>query len=52
MELECIDRMYLNTYVPQLTTEAGVASFERDLETERSDRHRARSRLYRVLHSF
>jgi hypothetical protein len=25
MELECIDRMYLNAYVPQLTTEAGVA---------------------------
>ena len=23
MELECIDRMYLNAYVPQLTTEAG-----------------------------
>jgi hypothetical protein len=29
MELECIDRMYLNAYVPQLTTEAGVASFVR-----------------------
>jgi hypothetical protein len=27
MELECIDRMYLNAYVPQLTTEAGVAGF-------------------------
>jgi hypothetical protein len=25
MELESIDRMYLNAYVPQLTTEAGVA---------------------------
>jgi hypothetical protein len=29
MELECIDRMYLNAYVPQLTSEAGVASFFR-----------------------
>jgi hypothetical protein len=23
LELECIDRMYLNAYVPQLTSEAG-----------------------------
>ena len=29
LELECIDRMYLNAYVPQLTTEAGVAAFVR-----------------------
>jgi len=29
MELECIDRMYLNAYVPQLTSEAGVAGFVR-----------------------
>jgi hypothetical protein len=29
MELESIDRMYLNAYVPQLTTEAGVAGFVR-----------------------
>ena len=29
MELECIDRMYLNAYLPQLTTEGGVASFFR-----------------------
>jgi hypothetical protein len=27
LELECIDRMYLNAYVPQLTTEAGIAAF-------------------------
>jgi len=27
LELECIDRMYLNAYVPQLTSEAGIASF-------------------------
>jgi len=27
MELECIDRMYLNAYVPQLTTETGIAAF-------------------------
>src|SRR5262247_551718 len=27
--LECIDRMYLNAYVPQLTSEAGVAGFVR-----------------------
>src|ERR1039457_6911849 len=25
MELECIDRMYLNAYVPQLTSDAGLA---------------------------
>ena len=29
LELECIDRMYLNAYVPQLTSEAGVAGFGR-----------------------
>lgn len=27
MELECIDRMYLNAYVPLLTSEAGIAAF-------------------------
>ena len=27
MELECIDRMYLNAYVPKLTSEAGIAGF-------------------------
>lgn len=27
LELECIDRMYLNAYVPQLTSEAGIAAF-------------------------
>jgi hypothetical protein len=27
MELECIDRMYLNAYVPQLTSEGGIAAF-------------------------
>ena len=27
MELECIDRMYLNCYVPQLTSEGGIAAF-------------------------
>ena len=27
MELECIDRMYLNAYVPKLTTEGGIAAF-------------------------
>ena len=30
LELECIDRMYLNAYVPQLTSEAGVAGFVRE----------------------
>jgi hypothetical protein len=30
MELECIDRMYLNAYVPKLTSDAGVAGFVRD----------------------
>ena len=29
IELECIDRMYLNAYVPKLTSEAGVAGFVR-----------------------
>src|SRR6516165_4662922 len=29
MEMESIDRIYLNAYVPQLTTEAGVAGFVR-----------------------
>jgi len=29
LELECIDRMYLNAYVPKLTSEAGVAAFFR-----------------------
>lgn len=29
LELECIDRMYLNVYVPQLQRESGVASFFR-----------------------
>lgn len=27
MELECIDRMYLNAYVPQLTSGGGIAAF-------------------------
>jgi len=30
MQLECIDRMYLNAYVPQLTSEGGIAAFCRD----------------------
>ena len=29
MELECIDRMYLNAYIPKLTSAAGVAGFFR-----------------------
>jgi len=29
LELECIDRMYLNAYVPLLTSEGGIASFFR-----------------------
>ena len=29
MELECIDRMYINAYIPKLTTEGGIASFFR-----------------------
>src|SRR6266536_3877342 len=29
MELECIDRMYLNAYLPKLTSEKGVAGFFR-----------------------
>jgi len=27
MELECIDRMYLNAYVPALTSECGIVAF-------------------------
>jgi hypothetical protein len=27
MELECIDRMYLYAYVPQLTSAGGIAAF-------------------------
>src|SRR2546425_5025101 len=27
MELECIDRMYLNAYVPLLTSEGGIAAY-------------------------
>ena len=27
LELECIDRMYLNAHVPKLTSEAGIAAF-------------------------
>lgn len=30
LELECIDRLYLNAYLPKLTSEAGVASFFRN----------------------
>lgn len=30
MELECVDRMYLNAYIPKLTTDAGAAWFLRD----------------------
>ncbi len=29
LEVECIDRMYLNAYVPQLQYESGVAAFFR-----------------------
>jgi hypothetical protein len=29
LELECLDRLYLNAYVPKLTSEAGVAGFLR-----------------------
>ena len=29
LELECVDRLYLNAYVPKLTSEAGVAGFLR-----------------------
>jgi hypothetical protein len=34
-ELECIDRMYLNLYVPQLTSAGGVASYFRDYKGQR-----------------
>ena len=29
LELECIDRMYLNAYVPKLTSERGIAGYFR-----------------------
>jgi hypothetical protein len=35
LELECIDRMYLNCYVPQLTSAAGVASYFRNYKGHR-----------------
>jgi hypothetical protein len=35
LELECIDRMYLNLYVPQLTSAGGVASYFRDYKGHR-----------------
>ena len=31
LELECVDRMYLNVYVPLLQTPAGVAYYPRDV---------------------
>lgn len=34
-ELECIDRMYLNLYVPQLTSAPGVASYFRNYKGHR-----------------
>jgi hypothetical protein len=34
-ELECIDRMYLNLYVPQLTSAPGVAAYFRDYKGHR-----------------
>lgn len=34
-ELECIDRMYCNVYVPQLTSAAGVASYFRHYKGHR-----------------
>ena len=33
LELECIDRMYLNAYVPKLTSAAGVACSPRGFAT-------------------
>ncbi len=30
LEVECIDRMYLNVYVPQLQREGGVVGYLRD----------------------
>jgi hypothetical protein len=45
LELECIDRMYLNAYVPQLTSEAGVAGFVRGhLNTHSKQYHKAAKR--------
>jgi hypothetical protein len=29
LELQCIDRMYLNAYVPKLTSENGIAAYFR-----------------------
>ena len=34
-ELECIDRMYLNLYVPQLTSAQGVAAYFRGYKGHR-----------------
>src|SRR5271157_4543893 len=35
LELECIDRMYLNAYIPMLQTERGVAYFFREQRGQR-----------------
>ena len=35
LELECIDRMYLNCYVPQLTSAGGVAAYFRNYKGHR-----------------
>ncbi len=39
LEVEGIDRMYLNVYVPQLQREQGVASFFRVLQEQRDERY-------------
>jgi len=35
LEVECIDRMYLNVYIPILQTERGVAYFFREQRGQR-----------------
>ena len=37
-ELECIDRMYLNVYVPALQCESGVVGFSAATAVNRSPR--------------
>ena len=49
LELECIDRMYLNAYVPKLTSEKGIAGTFADLwaiALRRRNRRRQRARLW------
>ena len=49
LELECIDRMYLNAYVPKLTSERELRAIFADfwaIALPRRNRRRARARVW------